>query len=832
MGYQDCIDEIQRAAGRQLSDDELDDLLTELQMRMRRRKAEDTVADMDAAMRETAEEYARDIAEAALIQKRNAAINLRIKLEAIDFVRTQFANDPALGIESLLVGVNRPGVGTRLSAAAEQAQLKNYYLGGMMSEIERAGHWDLVTRGTLDREISQAMWARDQGATFTGPREAREIGDIIAKWQEIARQDMNSAGAWVGRLPGYIVRQSHDMWKIRAAGFEAWRDNILPRLDHDRTFAGADPEEFLRGVYRNLASGVHLKAIDPSETPSGFVGPRNIAKKASAERKLHFQSADDWFDYNLEFGTGSLRESLLRGFDMNAQTTGLMRRLGTNPEATLREVSDHFARRITDPIEKQRFAEFEKGKMKWLREAVDGTTRHPVNAMGARISSSVRVIQNMAKLGGAVMSQITDIGFFASEMRYQGRSLFSGLGEALQGLRRGRNRKQMAEIDGMIGVVMDGMIGDITARFSIADDNVPGRLSKLQQWFFKYNGMAWWNDSVRAQASRAMAHRLAVYSDTSFARLDPDLRRVIELYGFDEGRWDIVRSAAKREADGRNYVVPESVMEMPDAPFAAYLEAQGRNASNTNIKRLRRDIADSLRTYYVDRAEFAVPIPDARVRATMQRGTRAGTVEGEILRFIGQFKSFPVAVIQKVMGREIYGRGATSIGEALRNGNGEMAGMASMIATTTLLGYVAMSAKDLAKGRTPRDPLAPATWAAAAVQGGGAGIYGDFLFGEIRTRFGGGPIATALGPTAGFVEDIFDIFGRIRAGDDAAAKTFQTAISNTPFANLFYTRIVLDYLILWQIQEWLNPGSIRRMEERIERENAQTFLIRPTERVN
>ena len=832
MGFQDCIDEIQRAAGRQLDDDELDDLLTELQMRMRRRKAEDTIADMDAAMREAAEEYAQEMATAALIQKRNAAINLRIKLESIDFVRTQFAGDPALGIESLLVGVNRPGLGTRMSAAAEQAQLKNYYLGGLMSEIERAGHWDLVTRGTLDREISQAMWARDTGASFTGPREAREIGDIIAKWQEIARQDLNQAGAWVGKMPGYIVRQSHDMFKIRAAGFEGWRDAILPRLDHERTFGDADPQDFLQNVYRNLASGVHLKASQPGDAPSGFSGGRNIAKRPSAERKLHFASADDWFDYNQSFGTGSLREALLRGFEMNAQNTGLMRRLGTNPETTLREVTDHFARRLTDPIAKQKFAEFERGKMRQFLAAIDGTSRNPVNAMGARISSEVRVIQNMAKLGGAVMSQITDIGFFASEMRYQGRTVLSGLGEALQGLRRGRNRKQMAEIDGMIGVVMDGMIGDVTARFSIADDNVPGRLAKLQQMFFKYNGMAWWNDSVRAQASRAMAHRLAIYSDTSFSALDPDLRRVIGLYGFDEGRWDIVRSGAKREADGRNYVVPESVMELPDAPFAAYLEGQGRNASKTSIKRLRREIADSLRAYYVDRAEYAVPIPDARVRATMQRGTRPGTVEGEILRFIGQFKSFPVAVIQKVMGREIYGRGSNSIAEALRNGNGEMAGMASMIATTTLLGYVAMSAKDLAKGRTPRDPLAPRTWAAAAVQGGGAGIYGDFLFGEIRTRFGGGPIATALGPTAGAIEDLFDIAGRIRAGDDAAAKTFQTIVSNTPFANLFYTRIVLDYLILWQIQEWLNPGAMKRMEQRIEKENAQQFLIRPSERVN
>jgi hypothetical protein len=116
-------------------------------------------------------------------------------------------------------------------------------------------------------------------------------------------------------------------------------------------------------------------------------------------------------------------------------------------------------------------------------------------------------------------------------------------------------------------------------------------------------------------------------------------------------------------------------------------------------------------------------------------------------------------------------------------------------------------------------------------QGGGAGIYGDFLFGEVRNRFGGGLLSTLAGPTLGTIEDLADLWGRLRNGDDTAAASFRLALSNTPFLNLFYTRIALDYLVLWQLQEWLNPGAMRRMEQRIEKENAQTFLIRPSQAV-
>ena len=101
------------------------------------------------------------------------------------------------------------------------------------------------------------------------------------KWNEVTRLDKNRAGAWVGKLAGYITRQSHDMYKIRAEGYEGWRDFILPRLD-DGTFEGiANREEYLQNVYNNLASGTHLTYKPASEWLKGFKGGgSNIAKRA------------------------------------------------------------------------------------------------------------------------------------------------------------------------------------------------------------------------------------------------------------------------------------------------------------------------------------------------------------------------------------------------------------------------------------------------------------------------------------------------------------------------------------------------------------------------
>ena len=800
-----CLAEITKAAGRALSDEELKGLSDELTRRLRQRRATNRAETLDEAVQAAADDYAQETAEAAIIEKRNAALNLKRRLEAVDKINATFAANPALGVESLIVGVNNAARGSRLSVATEQRQLLAYYSAGFISDVEKQGLWKVFISGQLDRDIARALWAinRAEPSAFRGPGEAMQIAQAVAKWQDITRRDANAAGAWIKRLEGYITRQSHDSFKIRAAGYDAWKAEILPRLDMARTLDGAsDVEGFLKAVYQGLASGVHLKS---GSEASGFAGPGNVARKASAERPLHFKDADAWMDYNARFGAGTLREAILNGMEMSAQTTGLMRVLGTNPQANLKRITDEVMGSISDPAAKAEFATAVRGRLHNQLMAVDGSMRIPVIHALARRSAAMRAVQNMAKLGGALFSQFSDLPIFASEMRYQGSGGYlSNIAEGLKGMMRGRGSAERRELAGMLGVFSDSMLGSVVTRFSPGDDGVPGTLTKLQQVFFRFNGMQWWTDSLRRAAYEAMSHRLALNAGEAWDALPDDMQRVLGLFEIGAKEWDAIRAQGVVEVEG--FIAPEGIAD--------------------------RKIADKLRSYFVDRAEFAVLQPDARTRATLLRSMQAGTVEGELWRFVLQFKSFTAAYTQKVLGREIYGRGApvnAGLVKALRNGNGEVIGLAQLRLWTTAFGYLSMTAKDLAKGREPRNPIDPKTWLAAMVQGGGAGIYGDFLFGEVRNRFGGGFVSTLAGPTLGTAEDIADLWGRLREGDDTAAAAFKTLLSNTPFANLFYTRMALDYLFLHQISEWLNPGALKRMERRVERETGQQFLVRPSQ---
>lgn len=145
----------------------------------------------------------------------------------------------------------------------------------------------------------------------------------------------------------------------------------------------------------------------------------------------------------------------------------------------------------------------------------------------------------------------------------------------------------------------------------------------------------------------------------------------------------------------------------------------------------------------------------------------------------------------------------------------------------TAFGYLSMQAKLMVKGQTPR-PLDHKSVMAAMVQGGGAGLMGDFLFGEYN-RFGGGMASSLAGPFVGDVDQLRNLYLQARDGDAKAGDFLRFGINHTPFLNLLGVRQGMDYLILNRMQEWLSPGSLERYEQRVQKDQGNTFMLPPSQ---
>ena len=203
----------------------------------------------------------------------------------------------------------------------------------------------------------------------------------------------------------------------------------------------------------------------------------------------------------------------------------------------------------------------------------------------------------------------------------------------------------------------------------------------------------------------------------------------------------------------------------------------------------------------------------------MNLGLPKGTVAGEAIRMIMMLKGFPITMITKGLTRQYYTSG--------------FAGTMKMITGMSAMGYVAMSAKDILKGKEPKSVFSDdymksaKVITASMIQGGGMGIFGDFMFGEFN-RYGQSFTKTVAGPAFGSADDVASMFAKVIRGDDVAKDAVKFAIRNTPYANLFYTRAAADYMVLHGLMEYMDPGYLRRTEKRLKKDYDQEYYFPPS----
>ncbi len=835
MAYQKCLTEIRKAAGVDFSDAELEAILTRI-VGFKRRSDSPRLSESEQ-LQSAAKEISADLKRAAAIERRNKIMNLKKRVsrrrfyeEAPDVGKTP---GQIIGLEAKLVGVNTPFSGSRLSVDAQYRGLNAELQQGLAVDLDKLDLFEYARRGDDDRAIAQELAELnsnkpDAEPGVTGNARARQVAGIIHKYQKQSVDGLNRAGAWIGEYDGYIARTSHDPDRIRRVGRDAWKAKILAELDAERTFADIeDPGAFLDAVYDGLVTGVHMTqdGMTGIKDPA-FVGPGNLAKRLSQGRKLHFRDSDAWMNYNDDFGTGNLMELTLRALDHGARHTALMREFGTSPRAELEADIRSLTERHRGDTDRSLAIRNREKALHNRMDELDGTAMMPINRQAARIGAGWRAWQSMSKLGGVVLSALGDIPLKAAEVRYQGGNLLEGYADGFASIARGRGARgsETREIMDLLRAGTEGMTGSLADRFTGAD-TTPGKIAKVQNTFFRWSGLNYWTDSQRAGMEMLMSRSLAQLADRPMADLPDASRRLLDMFGIDAGKWEMLRGLDHHQANGRRYITPDLAQKIPDDQMAAYLVSRGEIKADTRpeivaarVDQARRDLALDLHAYFTDRSEYAVLQPGARERAITRLGTRPGTPEGEGIRMLMQFKSFPVAVISRAWGREIYGG---------QGGFGKVAGLVHMMVAGTVFGYLALTAKDLAKGRSPRDPTDPKVWAAAFTQGGGAGIYGDFIVGEY-SRFGRTLLASIAGPTFSQVDTVADLWNRVKSGDDLAAPALRAILSNAPFVNLFYSRIALDYLFLYQIQEALSPGFLKRFERTVEKQNKQKFMVRPS----
>ena len=798
------------------------------------------------------DKISKEVTEQIKAQKKINKINavndeILVRKKVQELIET-FDGDEQEGLIALLVGSNRLTLGARSSVGVAQNAAQGQLVASFDAEVTANGLDGMFDKADarLQEELAITQQQISEGMEVTTKNpDIKKLAEIMEKHSELTRQALNARGANIPKMWGYVVRQSHDQFNVRAAAnrlgknvddiiadpslkgtdinynknFTAWKDFIMQYLDGDRTFGNTDNiDSFLMNSYNSLVGN----KIQVADGASGVFGSNSVTKGISNKRVLHFKSAKDWYAYNEKFGTGSLKETYYSGLMTAGRNIGMLDTLGTKPKENFEKIRVAISNRMlankrsTESLSSYR--QFEK-----FMNVVDGTVYTFDGGKNgfavAKWSAIARAVGNVAKLGGAVISASADIGIYASEMKYQGRSFLGGMGEAMGGIGKIKNTKQKKDIAKGLGFLGDGTTYDISGRFQVGD-NLNKGWTQIQRTFFKYNLLSWWTNTLKENSMLGMANYYANQKSLSFDQLNKPLQSFFGLYNIDATKWDVIRKTAMSKADdGTEFINISELSNMSDADIK---KITGMNdLSKTELQMEKDKFKYSVSGMLLDRSIYAVIEPDARTKGTMTQGTLAGTGMGEAIRFVGQFKAFPMAIGNKVLGREI---------AFLRKGPNQdigrgIKGLASIVVVSAFMGYMSMTAKDLLKGKKPRDPNNIKTIMAAFLQGGGLGIYGDVLFKEQRDA--GSVAAGLIGPAPTTVIDLglalkYALSGE---GGKAGKAAYRTVSSNIPFLNLFYIKTIFDYMIGFQIMETMNPGVLKRVEKRMKKDYNQEYLF-------
>ncbi len=809
---------------------------------------------------------AKDVSEQIKLQKKinkRNAIENEIKVRRLtELVLTEFEDNPLEGLTAIMVGSNNRVVAARSSAAVQQNATVNQLIAGFNAKLRAAGVDDLFDKGLdgiseaeVQRRVTRTMYELSAERTEIEKRSGTKppvtetnpdiikLAEIMESYSEMIRQKLNDRGANIQKLWGYIVKQSHDPASIRDAAailgvknieadpslksrrdknynrnFKAWKNFVMEKLDTDRTFADTDNvDEFMMDVYNSLVGNKYLIA-DGVSNSYGTRTSQDVAKGSKFKRVLHFKTADDWFDYNDKFGVGNLKESFFSGLQTAGRNLGIIDALGTKPKENMDKirfaVHDRLKKKGKDVGSIKNFRKLDK-----YMKVIDGSI-YTVEDFGiARYSAISRTLASMARLGGATISALADVGIYGSEVRYQGRSFLGGMAEALASLGRIKNTKQKKEIAEMLGFINDNTIYDMSARHQVGD-NLNKGWTKAQRTFFKLNLLSWWTNSLKEGSMLGLANYFAKQKNLEFKNLNKQLQELFTMYDINPTKWDVIRKTAMEKADdGKEFINIGLLDQISDADVKKITGLEDMTQRQIRIEKEKFKAAVS--GILLDRSIYAVIEPDARVKGFMTRSTLAGTPGGEAIRFFGQFKAFPISIVQKVLGRELdyfKNRKQGDLGRGFR-------GMAALMVTSAMLGYMSMTIKDLLKGRSPRDITKPKTMFAALLQGGGLGIYGDVLFNEVRDKFA--MLGAFVGPVTITVADVLMAIkhGTRLEFSKASKSAYDAVTSMIPFYNLFYIKSAFDYMIGYQIMETIKPGILERIENRMEKDYNQHFLF-------
>ena len=537
--------------------------------------------------------------------KKRAANNALIRIENVKQVNSN-ADGKAMGLITMLVKDLKGRV----------AENNVYYkarglVGGFHSQIADVMNDLRTKRGglTQNTELARNMVLEIQGKD-TGDAIAKKHAKSVSHMFETSRKMSNAAGSDIRKLDGWFPHK-WNAEKTASISKEDFIEEFFPLMD--RVKMKNDLELPLNDTeLRDLLSASYdtITTSGMNKLKAGAMGKKSLANRHQEHRVLSFKNADDWMTLNDKYGENNFYTSVTDHIESMSLEIALLEKFGTNPEVEFRYFMD--LARAEEKVRNRGKIKFKDGFDTDFADAIWNVTTGKVNQsgkpwMGLKLQQ-FRALQVATDLGSAMLSSIADLPSVAITAQFNGLPVMKVMKKAVKVM--ALNNEKVAAI--RMGMPADAFTSRSGGANRYADVNGTDWSTILADATLRLSGLAPWTDSLRTAYGMVALEMIADMSTKQWGKLPVKFKRSLERYDISPEDWDVIRDTGMGTFKGESYYALTNMMERTD------ISADVANKLNGKVQRMINTEID-----------YAVLMPDDRMRAIVTGGRAKGTAGGE-----------------------------------------------------------------------------------------------------------------------------------------------------------------------------------------------------------
>lgn len=626
-----------------------------------------------------------------------------------------------------------------------------------------------------------------------GSKEAKYFADMYKQGSDFIFDRKLRAGININKLENFGIPHKWDSNMLKRAGKQAFINDAMKRLDRTRMVApdgtGLDDGNLsvvLSNVYNKLTGGPTQALPLDGEFLSRGSG-MSLRSSTESSRILHFKSGADWLEMHDMYGTGDIFSNMLQEINRSAQDIAIFERFGPNPQKVFNSLQAEAKIKNQIAIERgeKPVRKTLAGTPEQMWKVLTGTESELVNPRVADVMAGLRNFQSSAKLGSAVLSNLTDQAFAMQQLNRWGGSYLRYVHRWFGQLRPGNieNRKMAAEM--LLG--LKWAYNGVTAANRFGDVDAIGRFSRIAKaaadFTIRTSGLSTLNRASRSAAGLELNATIARNYKSSWDNLDPRIKLGLKDREITSQDWDIIRSTTLTTTGGARYIDMQRLLEKStdvSTKFAAIMHEFIRKAA---------------------------PEPDLQARSVVTGGGAAkGSLAREATATFLQFKTFPITVMLQTLRDQMFD-------PRLAVRTTRIADAAKLAIYASIIGGGVVQLNHIVNGRDFEDPYTLAFFFKSIAQGGSLGVLADAV--RLSSETSRARVAEQLlPPAAGLAVDITtNLAGAgsaaIDEDYDKIAKSVINTINNQTPGRTFYTKLAIERLIYDQMEDLIRPDSYK-----------------------